>query len=193
VFSLTPDGEFTLLHTFSPGPDNNYPNGNLPGLLTEGPDGKLYGDTLYGAIGGCNGYCGYGLLYRINKDGSGFEIIHKFCSETNCTDGSAGYGALVLGTDHNLYGTTYYGGTSQEGTLFRVSATNGYQVVQNFNVATIGENPSALIVAGDGTFYGTSESSSGEMLFHYTVSGGNMQTVVLNFPCSTVCHLVEEI
>src|ERR1700674_250315 len=63
VFSVTPAGTFTLLHTFRPGTSKTYPNGNLPGLLTEGPDGKLYGDTLYGGNSGCNGYCGYGLLY----------------------------------------------------------------------------------------------------------------------------------
>jgi uncharacterized repeat protein (TIGR03803 family) len=182
VFSLTPEGKFTVLHTFLPGPGNDYPNGNLPGLLTEGPDGKLYGDTLYGGIGGCNGYCGDGLLYRVNKDGSGFEVVHKFCSEANCADGLDGYGALVLGTDHNLYGTTYYGGTSQQGTLFRLSAAHGYEIVENFSFATIGENPSALIVARDGTFYGTSASVTGELLFHYTVASGDFQTVVLNFP-----------
>ncbi len=41
VFSLTPAGTFTLLHTFLPGTNKTYPNGNLPGLLTQGPDGKI--------------------------------------------------------------------------------------------------------------------------------------------------------
>lgn len=183
VFSVTAGGTFTLLHTFPPGPNNNYPNGNLPGLLTEGPDGKLYGDTLYGGIGGCNGYCGYGLLYRVNKDGSGFQVVHEFCSETNCTDGSAGYGALLTGTDGNLYGTTYYGGTGGDGTLFQVTPSTGaYKVVVNFDFSTTGENPTALLVASDGTFYGSSEGSSGEVLFHYTEATGSLQTAVLDFP-----------
>ena len=189
VFSVTPTGKFTLLHTFSPGASKTYPNGNLPGLLTEGPDGKLYGDTLYGGNSGCNGYCGYGLLYRVNRNGTGFKIIHKFCSEANCADGLDGYAALVLGTDGNLYGTTYYGGTGNCspyggcGTIFRVTPSTGaYEVVYNFNFATTGENPSGLILAPDGTFYGSTASSLGELLFHYTEATGTLTTAVVNFP-----------
>jgi uncharacterized repeat protein (TIGR03803 family) len=58
VFSLTPAGKFALLHTFAAGTKKNYPNGNLPGLVAEGSDGKIYGTTLFGGVGGCNGYCG---------------------------------------------------------------------------------------------------------------------------------------
>jgi uncharacterized repeat protein (TIGR03803 family) len=188
VFSVTPAGKFTLLHTFAPGPNKNYPNGNLPGNLTEGPDGKLYGDTLFGGNQGCNGYCGYGLLYRVNKDGTGFKVIHKFCSKANCADGSAGY-SMVVGADGNLYGTTYYGGTGNCspyggcGTIFRVTPSTGaYEVVFNFNFATTGENPSSLVVAADGTFHGSSAGSLGGLLFHYTEATGTLTTVVLNFP-----------
>src|SRR5580700_10859477 len=55
VFSVTPAGKFTLLHTFAAGTTKTYPNGNLPGQIIQGPDGKLYGYTLFGGIGGCNG------------------------------------------------------------------------------------------------------------------------------------------
>jgi uncharacterized repeat protein (TIGR03803 family) len=186
VFSLTPTGTLKVLHTFGPGPDNNYSGGVLPGALIEGPDGKLYGDTVYGGVDGCNGYCGYGVLYRVNTDGTGFQIIHKFCSETNCADGDASY-SLVLGTDGNLYGTTYYGGTGSCnggcGTIYRITPSTGaYEVVYNFNFSTSGEEPAGLIVAADGTFYGLTEGSLGELLFHYTESTGTLTTTVLNFP-----------
>lgn len=182
VFSLTPAGKLTVLHTFNQGADKNYPNGVLPGLLTQGPDGKIYGETAYGGIDGCNGYCGYGVLYRVNTDGSDFKIIHKFCSETNCADGEYGQ-ALVLGTDGNVYGTTYYGGTNNDGTVFKVTPSSGaYEVVYDFNIYTIGETPSSLIVASDGTFYGLSFSTQGEMLFHYTEATGDLTAVALNFP-----------
>ena len=101
VFSVTPGGTFRLLHTFLPGANNDYANGNVPGGLLQGPDGKLYGQTLFGGVDGCNGYCGYGLLYRVNTDGSGFRILHKFCSQTNCADGASG-AVEALGTDGNL-------------------------------------------------------------------------------------------
>ena len=157
VFSLA-SARVKVLHTFVPGPDKNYADGNLPGLLTEGPDGKLYGETVYGGNDGCNGYCGYGVLYRVNRDGSGFRVIHKFCSETNCADGVDGY-ALVAGADGNVYGTTMGGGSNTCegypcGTLFRVTPSTGkYEVVVNFDETT-GGIPSGLIVAADQTFLG---------------------------------------
>jgi len=187
VFSVTPSGTFRLLHTFLPGANNDYANGNLPGGLLQGPDGKLYGQTLFGAVDGCNGYCGYGLLYRVNTDGSGFRILHKFCSQTNCADGASG-AVEALGTDGNLYGTTYYGGTGSCsggcGTIFRVTPSTGaYEVVFNFNVTTSGASPSGLILAPDGTFYGSvSISPEGELLFHYTESTGELTAVPVNFP-----------
>jgi len=182
VFSLTPAGTLTVLHTFAPGPNKNYPGGNLGGLVTEGPDGKIYGETIYGGIGGCNGYCGAGVLYRVNKDGSGFQIVHRYCSKPNCADGEYG-GVLVVGTDNNVYGTTYYGGSNNAGAMFKVTPSTGaYEVVFNFNVSTIGENPSSLVVASDGTFWGTASSDQGEMLFHYTEASENMTWVPMNFP-----------
>jgi uncharacterized repeat protein (TIGR03803 family) len=188
VFSLTPAGKFTLLHTFAPGANKTYPNGNLPGLLTEGPDGKLYGDTLFGGVGGCNGYCGSGVLYRVNKDGSGFRILHKFCSQSNCTDG--GGGAITgVGSDGNLYGASFSGGTGNCGSfyvgcgvIFRVTPSTGaYEVAFSFPGST-DEFPSSLIVMPDGTFYGLDSGSLGERLFHYTPSTGAFQSVALNFP-----------
>ena len=168
VFSLTPSGAITVLHTFASGPDKNYPNGNLPGLLVEGPDQKLYGETSYGGVNGCNGYCGSGILFRVNKDGTGFQVIHKYCSEENCADGQYG-GAILAGTDGNLYGTTIFGGQYNGGVIFRVtSSTGAYEVVFNFNISGSGELPSSLIAAKDGTFYGMSVGPQGQILFHLT-------------------------
>jgi uncharacterized repeat protein (TIGR03803 family) len=181
VFKVTSVGKFTLLHTFPLGPDKNYPDGNLPGNVIQGPDGKLYGDTVAGGIDGCNGYCGYGVLFRINRNGSDFQIIHKFCSQANCADGNAGY-FLVVGTDGNIYGTTYYGGSGSAGTIFRITPSTGaYKVVFNFEFSTSGENPGALIAGPDGTFYGLSSGSGGQLLFHYIESTGVLTTTVLDF------------
>jgi len=182
VFSLTPTGTIKVLHTFTAGPNKNYPNGNLPGFITEGPDGKLYGEALFGGIGGCNGYCGNGVLFRVNRDGTGFQVVHEYCSATNCTDGTGG-GALFAGTDGNLYGTTYSGGANNNGTIFRVTAATGkYEVVFNFNYFVSGTDPSSMVVAKDGTFWGVSFGNLSELLFHYTEVSGDMQTFPVKFP-----------
>jgi len=97
LFSLTPSGKFALLHTFAPGPQNNDPNGDNPVGPIEGPDGRLYGTTSRG------GQPGYWVLFRINKNGSGFQILHEFCSSANCADGGLGV-ISVLGTDGSQTG-----------------------------------------------------------------------------------------
>jgi hypothetical protein len=190
VFSLTPSGTFKLLHIFAPGANQTHPKGNLPGLLTQGPDGKLYGETRAGGVGTgtCTVYPGCGVLYRVNTDGSGFQIIHNFCSQANCADGWEA-GALVTGTDGNLYATTYSGGAGTCsvyggcGTIFRVTPSSGaYEVVFSFVFSTSGGSPSNLILAPDGTFYGLSDGTPGELLFHYTPTTGTLTTTVLNFP-----------
>lgn len=152
----------------------------------EGPDGKLYGEAIYGGVDGCDGYCGYGVLFRINRDGSDFQVVHRFCSETNCADGTFG-SPLLIGTDGNIYGAGGSGAgicTSSSicGVIFRVTpATGEYQVVFNFDSST-GSFSSGFIVGSDGTFWGTSENSQSEMLFHYTEATGTMQAFPVNFP-----------
>ena len=188
VFSVTASGKFTLLHTFLPGVGKDYPEGNVPGLLVEGADGKIYGTTLFGGIGGCNGYCGNGVLYRVNRDGSGFQILHEFCSETNCVDG--GFGAMVAAPDGNIYGSSMTGGTGNCGsyyqgcgTIFRVTPASGaYEVVLSFEPGKTGEFPSRMSLSSDGTLYGLAFGATGQELFHFTPSTGKLETKGLPFP-----------
>lgn len=153
VFSLTASGILTVLHTFLPGPNNTYPNGSLPGLLVEGSDGKLYGTTVYGGINGCRGYCGDGVLFRLNKDGSDFQVVHKFCSQANCTDGVV-VTALAVAKDGNVYGTAFAGGANNCGgggcgAIFQVTpSTRAYKVVFSFNGTSDGYEPVALMPVG---------------------------------------------
>jgi uncharacterized repeat protein (TIGR03803 family) len=167
VFSVTPKGQFSLLHTFLPGVKNNYPNGNNPGSITEGSDGNFYGVTFNGGV------TGQGVLYRVSRK-SRFQVIHQFCSATNCTDGLIA-GKLVAGLDGNLYGLTIAGGTGNCfagcGTIFRVvPATGTYEVVFNFDGKADGDHPGSLTLAPDGSFYGFSGA-----IFHYVPVTGDFQ------------------
>jgi uncharacterized repeat protein (TIGR03803 family) len=167
VFSVTPNGKFTLLHTFLPGVKNNYPNGNHPDSITEGSDGNLYGVTFDGGVPGG------GVLYRVSRK-SGFQLIHQFCSSKNCTDGYLPE-TMVAGTDGNLYGLTRAGGTGNCfagcGTIFRVvPATGTYEVVFNFDGHADGNLPGSLTLAPDGSIYGFSGA-----IFHYVPATGDFQ------------------
>jgi len=175
VFSVTAGGKFTLLHTFRAGANGTYANGNNPGQLIEGTDGKLYGTTING---GANSPPGDGVLFRVNKDGSGFRVIHRFCSQTSCADGFA-VTAMVAGTDGNLYGTTAYGGTGCDcGAIFRVTPSGEYKIVFSFNRSTDGYYPTSLILGPDGSLYG----SSIVFLFKYTPATKVFQAFPLKFP-----------
>jgi uncharacterized repeat protein (TIGR03803 family) len=117
LFKLDTNGNnFSLLHTFANGTtDGANPNGEL---VESG--GLLYGTTQLGGSGG-----GLGTIYRINTNGSGFTIIHPFTSDS--TNGSQPNGVTLSGS--TLYGTTYSGGSSGWGTVFKI-ATNGTGFLQ---------------------------------------------------------------
>ena len=180
IFSLTPAGKFTLLHSFVAGADNTFPNGASPLSLTEGPDGKLYGLT----------WAGSGAVFRIGRTGSGFKMIHRFCSVgTSCSDGSIGVGALLVGKDGNIYGATNQGGTGCSGvgcgTIFRVMPSSGaYEVLATFSSDVTGF-PNGLTEAPDGTFYGL--TANGASLFHFVPSSGELQQMTLPFPFPAGC------
>ncbi|RTB44113.1 hypothetical protein [Pseudomonas aeruginosa] len=63
-------------------------------------------DTPYPHYDGVNMF---GSLYRISKDGSAFSVLHRFSGE----DGAIPYGAISVGGDGNIYGTTGYGGANK--------------------------------------------------------------------------------
>ena len=72
---------------------------------------------------------------------------------------------LVQGSDGNFYGTTlgggiadYYGYRIERGTVFKVTTNGVLTTLVLFNEVN-GEHPdAALVLGGDGNFYGTTES-----------------------------------
>jgi uncharacterized repeat protein (TIGR03803 family) len=95
-------------------------------------------------------------------DGSGFTVIHSFGAGT---DGEEPQAALVQGKDGFLYGTTPYGGTNQEGMIFKLSTDGSvYTDIYDFLAYpdTSGASPTAPLVQGnDGALYGTASGSGG--------------------------------
>jgi len=154
LFRLAFDGTFTILHEFGGGS----PNPILPySGVTLGPDGLLYGTTMMG------GKDNKGTVYRVATDGSGFTVLLEF----NGGNGENPQGTLVVGPDGLLYGTTIMGGSSNYGTVYRISTSGDHQIVYSFpslgkfnnqGLATnaTGAYPrSGLTLAADGNLYGT--------------------------------------
>jgi uncharacterized repeat protein (TIGR03803 family) len=143
--------------------------------LILGADGGLYGTTR---SGGTNFL---GTVFRMNPDGSQFTVIHHF---GNGSDGMVPYGGVIQGVDGFLYGTTYFGGTNDDGTIFKLS-TNGlnYSILYHFSGSADGSNPwDGLIQGLDGALYGTTWLVLGAV-FKIDTNGNNF-TVLHAFTSS---------
>ncbi len=98
---------FTPLHIFSEATGSVAP-------LAQGADGTLYGVSAYGGV---SGPPGYGTVFKVQPDGSGFDIIYSF---TNGSDGSGPAAGLIL-SGNTLYGTAENGGSGGHGTVFKIN------------------------------------------------------------------------
>ena len=150
LFALGKDGTgYRALHQFQ----RNGVDGQGPHALALGRDGVLYGATQYG------GSSNLGTVFRINRDGSGHTILRSFGSDM--TDGQSPAAGLIHGSDGALYGTTYWGGSSNYGTVFKLNTDgSGYAILRTFTGSGGDEcrPQSALVEGGDGLLYGVTYS-----------------------------------
>ncbi len=99
-------------------------------------------------------------------------------------DGSVPLGALVLGTNGNLYGTTSGGGFSGAGTVFTISPQGTLTTLYSFSGPSDGAQPHGALVQGfDGNFYGTTfsgglASNAGTV---FSISSTGMLTTIYRF------------
>ena len=132
---------FTTLYSF----------GTFPGGGSQPKSGLiLSGNTLYGtAFQG--GSSGFGTVFAINTDGSGFTNLYSF---TNGSDGANPYAGLIL-SGNTLYGTALFGGSSNFGTVFAVNTDgSGFTNLYSFTNGSDGAFPSAGLVLSGSTLYG---------------------------------------
>jgi uncharacterized repeat protein (TIGR03803 family) len=172
VYTMNTDGTgFSLLHSFAGGPSD----GSLPlGALT------LSGSTLYGSTqtGGTSGTgtfpnFGYGTVYKLNTDGTGYTVLHNFDTSAESP------GALTL-SGTRLFGTTF-SAVSNSGTIFSMNTDGtGYVTMHTFPSGGLdGAQPGALTLVGT-TLYGVAQSSgSGNYgtLFSMGLDGSNFQVL----------------
>lgn len=132
VFRVGADGTgFANLHSFVAD------EGDTPEALV------LAGNQLFGTAAGLKS--GGGCVFRLNLDGSGFAILRRFVAAnydpprggpglapayTNA-DGALPSSLRVDGT--TLYGTTYWGGSNGNGTVYRLQLDgSGFTVLHHF-------------------------------------------------------------
>jgi uncharacterized repeat protein (TIGR03803 family) len=175
VFQVNPAGALTTLHNFL-GTDGAIPQG----ALAVGSDGNLYGTTYYG------GAYNAGTVFKITTGGT-FTTLYNF---KGTTDGANPFGALVQAGNGNLYGSTFAGGVSNDGTVFEINCGGALTTLHSFNGAD-GINPQGDLVVGiyNGNLYGTTQaggnSSSSGTLFEITPGGA--LTTLYDFCSKTNC------
>lgn len=190
IFSMTATGTLTVFNVLGG------TNGGEPiAPPVQGMDGNFYGMTT---AGGNTTLCtsgdgGCGVIYRITPAGK-FKVIYTF----DQTNGANPYDPLLLGTDGNFYGTTFYGGTvngryNGNGVVFKVTPQGKYTLIYVFcaqqNCLDGGQPADGLVQGTDGNFYGTTlvggthlySNYFGGTIFKLTPSG--QYTVLYNF-CS---------
>jgi uncharacterized repeat protein (TIGR03803 family) len=146
VFSVTPSGTETMLHSFGGSGDGTYP---FAGLINV--HGTLYGTT---ETGGANSK---GTVFSITPSGAE-TVLHSF--------GGSGDGAYpcagLLDVKGTLYSTTNVGGANNLGTIFSITPSGTETVVYSFKGGS-----------GDGEypFVGSLINVRGK-LYDMTVNGG---------------------
>lgn len=135
IFRINTDGTgFTVLHGFTSTYDAGEPFGGL----------TMFSNILYGTAEAGNSSSGnWGIVFKINTDGSGFTNIYNF---TGGSDGAAPVSTLVL-NGNTFYGTTAVGGiasgASGNGTLFSLTFPVSLGVsLSNSNYAVSWPSPS---------------------------------------------------
>jgi uncharacterized repeat protein (TIGR03803 family) len=134
--------------------------------VTVGPDGNLYGTTIFGG-----GSARFGTVFKLSPPASVCRstlcpwtetVLYRF---TGGSDGAVPYGPVVFDSAGNLYGTTVSGGASSCfsgqgcGVVFKLTRSgSGWTetVLHTFLDAPDGSNPgSGLVFDQAGNLYGT--------------------------------------
>jgi uncharacterized repeat protein (TIGR03803 family) len=107
VFKIVRNKTEFLLYKFTGGSDGGVP---YAGVVRDSA-GNSYGTTLYG------GTEGTGTVFKLDANGTQ-TVLHNF---SRGSDGGVPYGGVALDAQGNLYGTTIYGGSSQQGTVWQLT------------------------------------------------------------------------
>jgi uncharacterized repeat protein (TIGR03803 family) len=154
LFRMDSAGNVTVLRRFA-----DASGGFYPGPIVTGADGALYGPAAGGLVV-LNELPG--LVYRFNPSTGDFRVLHNF----NLSDGQNPTGPLFQGADGYLYGTTWQGGPSNTGVIYKVDPSGNFILLHPLQVLGVSEGwepNGSLVRTVDGAVYGTTHGSNGSV------------------------------
>jgi uncharacterized repeat protein (TIGR03803 family) len=122
VFRVAPAGVFTVLNSLTPAEGSP-----LFTHLIKGTDGYFYGNFQSGGGAGI----GFGTIVRLDTSGT-ITVVHRFSGGLG---GFAPESGLLQASDGNFYGTTWGGGASGNGTLYRLQPDGSFTIRHSFSAA----------------------------------------------------------
>lgn len=178
IFKMTPTGTTTILHSFSDGTVAHDGVWAYAGLVLAS-DGNFYGTTELG------GSAGKGTIFRITPAGT-VTILHSFGDGTVSNDGTLPYAPLIQASDGNFYGTTYNGGSSGSGTVFKMVPDGTVTILHNFSGSDGFEPVGGLLEGVDRTLYGTTSFGGSVRGVAFNITFTGVFTILHNFDDGTV-------
>lgn len=174
---------FKVIHTFTGGADGL---GGSAGRVIFNRSGHVFGVAT---VGGRNGF---GVAFELTPTSVGewkFTSLYDF---KDSPDGALPYGGLVADAAGHLYGTTYYAGRHDVGTVYELAHGAGgwtEHVLYSFKGGSDGGSPiSTLVADAAGNLYGTTSEGGATGCECGTVfklskgsSGAWTETVVYRF------------
>lgn len=174
VFAVLASRQVTAIYSFKGGSDGERPEAGLTDV-----DGMLYGTTQGQPDGP-------GTVFKITTSGKE-KVIHQF----GASDGSGMPDGLqpsakMIYAGGRLYGTTYWGGGHQLGTVFSITPSGEERVVYSFAGGLDGKNPVAPLISVNGELYGTTPSggTSGDGTI-FKIDGSGHESILYNFKGGT--------
>jgi uncharacterized repeat protein (TIGR03803 family) len=144
IYRVDPTGKLKVLYNFQGKADGASPQGPL----VRDAAGNIFGSAAE------KGSHSAGTIFKLAPDGT-LTVLHSF---TGTRDGKTPQGGLLLDGAGNLFGSTFGGGDTGNGTIFQVSKNGGFRRLHTFSGAVDGTNPNgALIRDTAGNIFGTAQ------------------------------------
>jgi uncharacterized repeat protein (TIGR03803 family) len=119
--------------------------------------------SAFNALGGSTGACssaGCGVVFRIAPDGTEAVLYAFTCG----TDGTHPLAGVIDDPNGNLYGTTYSGGTDDDGVVFKLTPKRTFVVLNSSN-GNGNASVANLTARTKGVLYGTTEFGPNDTVF----------------------------